>query len=386
MSTLRVSVNPEVLQWAINRSGKDYATVANRFSKLNDWVTGVIDPTLKQLEDFAHYTYTPVGTLFLESPPVEKLSLPDFRYPANASPGVPSANLLDVISQCEIRQDWYRNYLISIGEQQLEFVASCEITDSPWEVASRITEKIGFDFDKRASLPTWDAALTDMIACADSAGILVMRNGVVGSNNKRPLDPEEFSGFALVDEYAPLVFVNGKDSRSRQMFTLAHELAHIWLGESGVSMNALNRPLHRRVEKWCDRVAAELLVPMDRLKAHCEERAEVEDLLVKLSRLFKVSTLVVLRRLYDGKFIEQEECRKRFDSEIARLRALSDSRSSGGGDYYRTQISRTGKRFTRAVVYSALEGQTLYRDAFAMLGVKKQATFNEMARNVGVPV
>lgn len=386
MSTLRVSVNPEVLQWAIDRSGKDYATVANRFSKLNDWLTGVIDPTLKQLEDFAHYTYTPVGHLFLESPPVEKLSLPDFRHPAKASEGVPSANLLDVINQCEIRQDWYRNYLISIGEQELEFVASCDIAHTPKEVASRIAEHIGFNVEERASLPTWDAALTDMIACADSAGILIMRNGVVGSNNKRPLDPEEFSGFALADDYAPLVFINGKDSRSRQMFTLAHELAHIWLGESGLSLNALNRPLHRRIEKWCDRVAAELLVPMDQLKMHCHGEVDFEDLLGKLTRHFKVSTLVVLRRLYDGNFIEPEEFSERFDAEIARLLSLSNNRSSGGGDYYRTQISRTGKRFTRAVVYSALEGQTLYRDAFSMLGVKKQATFNELARNVGVAV
>ena len=280
-------------------------------------------------------------------------------------------------------RDRYRNYIVSNGESKLDYVASCKLSDSPKETASEIAKTISFDVNARATHATWEAALSDMISCVDSAGVLVMRNGVVGSNNKRSLDVSEFSGFAIADEFAPLVFVNGKDSRSRQMFTLAHELAHIWLGETGLSLNTMNKPLHRRTEQWCDKVAAELLMPLQELKAQAPDLEDIENDSRRIARHFKVSTLVVLRRLLDGNYLGADEFHVRFNAELKRVLALA-KQNSGGGDYYRTQISRTGKQFTRAVVSSALEGQTLYRDAFAMLGVKKQATFNELARNVGV--
>ena len=383
MSTLRINVEPGLLYWAIERSGKDPLAVHEKFQNLGDWLSGDVDPTLKQLEAFAKYTYTPVGNLFLSEPPSEALSLPDFRAPSGQSLQKPSANLMDVINQCEIRQDWYRNYLISNAEKKLDFVASCSLSDSPEKVAAEIAKELGFSVSERAQLATWDAALTYMTSCADNAGVLVMRNGVVGSNTNRPLDTNEFSGFALVDSYAPLVFVNAKDSRSRQAFTLAHELAHIWLGEPGLSLNSMYQPLHRRIERWCDKVAAELLVPVNQLNAQNPQVALLDDEISRLAKHFKVSSLVVLRRLRDTDYIDSGEYQDRFYAELQRLRALSE-RNSGGGDYYRTQVSRTGKQFTRAVVFSALEGQTLYKDAFSMLGVKKQATFEELARNVGV--
>ena len=150
-----------------------------------------------------------------------------------------------------------------------------------------------------------------------------------------------------------------------------------------MSLNSMYQPLHRRIERWCDKVAAELLVPVNQLNAQNPQVALLDDEISRLAKHFKVSSLVVLRRLRDTDYIDSGEYQDRFYAELQRLRALSE-RNSGGGDYYRTQVSRTGKQFTRAVVFSALEGQTLYKDAFSMLGVKKQATFEELARNVGV--
>ena len=169
---------------------------------------------------------------------------------------------------------------------------------------------------------------------AEQIGVMVMVSGVVLNNNYRHLDPEEFRGFALSDDRAPLVFINGADSKAAQMFTLAHELAHLWLGQSALSDASTSEASDNAVETWCNRVAAELLVPMngflDRLK--------------------------VPRNLGEA--------------------------VSGARDFPRTMARRVGNRFARALVESTLEGQTLYRDAFRMLGIAKTSTFNEFGRSL----
>lgn len=251
-------------------------------------------------------------------------------------------------------------------------------------VANQIRHKIGFDVDERSNCRTWEDALRLFIQQAEEAGILVMVSGVVLSNNNRKLDTQEFRGFALSDTLAPLVFINGSDSKSGQMFTLAHELAHLWLNSSGVS-NASAAPLHgfSKEEVWCNAVAAELLVPLKTLRPLLQDNEELDKAVARLSRHFKVSTLVILRRLLDTKWLNPNEFNHAWQQERARLREIAE-RSGSGGDFYRTTISRVSRRFTQAIVASTLEGQTLYRDAFRMLGVSKTQTFNNLGREVGV--
>jgi Zn-dependent peptidase ImmA (M78 family) len=211
---------------------------------------------------------------------------------------------------------------------------------------------------------------------------MVMISGVVGSNTRRRLEPEEFRGFALADPLAPLVFINGADSKSAQMFTLAHELAHVWLGQSALSdATARGFPDHV-VERWCNRVAAELLVPLDLVRSDIGP-GELWTEVKRLARSFKVSTLVVLRRLYDAGRLDRPAFDTAYREELARLLALP---SGSGGDFYRTQPARVSRRFARALVASTLEGQTLFTDAFRMLGVSRTETFYELGRRLGFAV
>jgi Zn-dependent peptidase ImmA (M78 family) len=285
---------------------------------------------------------------------------------------------------CQERQGWYREFALTVRMPEVDFVGSASLEDRPQDVAARMAQVLGFDLAARAACRTWEEALRQFIAQADAAGVLVMVSGVVLSNNRRTLDPEEFRGFALADARAPLVFINGADTKSGQMFTLAHELAHLWLGASALS-DASAAPLigYRREEVWCNAVAAELLVPLDALRPVIEPLEPLDEAMQRLSRQFKVSTLVILRRLYDAGALDRAAFDRAWVQERARLRELAGT-GAGGGDFYRTTLSRVSRRFARALVESTLEGQTLYRDAFRMLGVKKTETFNNIGREVGI--
>lgn len=381
----RVPVNPELLQWACERSGIDHEDLVAKFKKLPEWESGETQPTLKQMEAFARAVHVPVGYLFLSQPPEEPVPIPDFRTFAGQAVTRPSPNLLDTIYTCQERQSWYRDFVRVARQPELAFVGSATVETPPETVAADMRETLGFDLAARRDCPTWADALRLFIRQADEAGVLVMVSGVVLSNNRRRLDPAEFRGFALSDPLAPLIFVNGADTKAAQMFTLAHELAHLWLGATALSnLGAAPRPGFRREEVWCNAVAAELLVPLAALRADLQEDEPLPDALSRLARTFKVSTLVILRRLLDAGWID----RARFDiawaAEIERLRHLAQQGGSGGGDFYRTTLSRVSRRFARALVVSTLEGQTLYRDAFRMLGVSKPETFNNLGREVGV--
>jgi Zn-dependent peptidase ImmA (M78 family) len=333
---------------------------------------------MKQLERFAAMARVPIGYLFLDAPPNEGLPIPDFRSRAEPSRR-PSPDLLDTIYLCQQRQEWYRGYLKGIGEEPLPFVASVRVGDDMLRVAAEIRRQLRFDVAERSKLPSWTEALRGFVEQAGRAGILVMTSGVVGSNTHRKLSPEEFRGFALVDDLAPLVFVNAADTKSAQMFTLAHELAHIWLGTSGVSDAHVARFTDERTECWCDQVAAELLVPIEALRLAYRPGLGLQEAMTGLARQFKVSTLVILRRLREAEILSREEFWVSYKAEIKRL-AKIERQDTGGGDFYRTLSVRVSKPFAQAVVISALEGQTLFRDAYRMLGIRNPATFEKLAQ------
>lgn len=380
---MRVEIKPELLRWARERSGLDPAVLAHRFPQLDTWERRESSPTLKQLEGFAKATHTPVGYLFLKEPPVERIPIPDFRTVGNKGIGHPSPDLLDTVYICQQRQEWYRNFARSEREEPVPFVGSVNLTSDVEAAAATIRTALGFGLEERRRMHTWTDALRSFIEQADALGVLVMVNGVVGSNNRRKLDPQEFRGFALADNLAPLVFINGADTKAAQMFTLAHELVHIWLGLSGVSDAQASQMPEHEVESWCNRVAAELLVPLAVVKVEYQPRNPLGEELNRLARRFKVSALVVLRRIHDAGALTQDQFWRAYREELERLRAMP---AGSGGDFYLTLGARAGKRFVRALVVSTLEGRSSFTEAFRLLGFKKMATFHEVGRSLGVGV
>jgi Zn-dependent peptidase ImmA (M78 family) len=278
------------------------------------------------------------------------------------------------------RQEWYREYAENAGYGALDFVGSVKLSDAPSAVAAAMQSRLRFGINERRAASGIDDTIRIFIESAERIGVLVMVSGIVGSNTQRVLDCDEFQGFALTDRVAPLVFVNGADWKAAQVFTLAHELAHVWLGSSALSNATPDRIQNEAIEIWCNAVAAELLVPTAELRAAMVTANPINEV-PNLSYAFRVSTLVILRRLKDTGLITTEQFWRAYKSETESFQSQSRAK---GGNYYQTQPYRVSRTFARAIIASASEGSTLYRDAFRLLGVKKDATFRELGKKLKV--
>ncbi|MDX2559347.1 ImmA/IrrE family metallo-endopeptidase [Streptomyces sp. TX20-6-3] len=382
---VRVRVEPALLEWAVERAGWNDATIAQREPRFDDWVNDSVRPTLKQLEHFAHATHTPLGSLFLTEPPDEPVPIPDMRTMANQAVARPSVNLLDTIYSCQSRQDWYREYATSHDLPPVEFAGSVTTDTPPTYVASKITNLLNFSLSQRSNFSSMEEALRKLIDRIENTGVLVVVNGVVGSDTHRRLNPEEFRGFALADRLAPLIFVNGADTKSAQIFTMIHELAHVWLGGSALSDAAMAHASDHDTELWCNRVAAEVLVPLSSMRADYAGSTSTAEL-ERLARRYRVSTLVVLKRLYDARFLTWDDYQAQYEIELRRIFAILQAKraESTGGNYYNTHPIRLSRRFARAVIADTFEGKTAYRDAYQLLGTKRHQTFQNLVEEIGV--
>jgi len=219
--SVRVEPHPALLRWARARSGIEADIWEKRFPRYDSWVNGDTNPTLKQLEEFAWKTYTPVGFFFLDEPPMEEVPIPDLRtvrdLPVTGVAGQVSADMLDTVYVCQARQEWYRDSQLLNGGAPLEFVGSVALADSPSAVADQMRLYLDWTPETRDGLSSWEMALTRLRENAELVGVLVMISGIVGSNTHRKLDREEFRGFALADPRAAVVFVNGADSKAAQV-------------------------------------------------------------------------------------------------------------------------------------------------------------------------
>jgi len=374
-------ITPELLRWARQRSRLSPDAVAQgakvKTDQLIQWERGEARPSFRQAQNLAHTLHVPFGYFFLSSPPDERPALPDLRTVRHAGFESFSADFLDVLNDVLRKQDWYREYLQEEGRESLSFIGRFSVNDDVEHVASDISGTLGVGERLRAEASSWEDFLRRFIQRAEAQGILILRSGVVGNNPWRKLSVEEFRGFAVSDDLAPLVFLNARDAKAAQIFTLAHELAHLWLGESGISNPDLGGPRlgwTERIERFSNAVAAELLVPQRGFMASWDRRATIEENLKKLVRCYRVSSLVVLRRAYDLRLFPQAEYLKCYQRQL-RMEIVARERQrrlqeKAGGNFYATLLARNGSQLTRAIVSAAFEGRLLYRDAARLLSVK----------------
>jgi len=366
-------INTNILEWALNYSAQG-TELSEKFPKLNKWISKEDFPTVRQLEKFAKETRVPFGYFFLDKEPEIKLSIPFFRTVKDDTLPSFSPELIDTVKIVEHRKLWLRDYLIQNGVEQLSFVGSEKGNSDYKNIAEKIRTELNLNELWASDLPNWETALNHLIDKSESAGINVIRNGVVGNNTHRKLNYKEFRGFALVDDFAPFLFINGADFKSAQMFTLAHELAHIWIGSSAVFDLRQMLPAQDQIEILCNKVAAELLAPEKQLRENWESFRNTDDLYQAIAKFFKVSKIVAARRLLDLDYINKYEFFDFYNKYIANI--PKGKKDKDGGNYYNTQPLRIGRRFANIVITAAKRGTLLYRDAYRLTGLTA-STFNE---------
>ena len=360
-------INPHILRWARERAGLDLFEAAQaaqiKPDQLHDWEGAKSRPTFRQAQTLAHALHAPFGYFFLREPPTEQLPLPDLRTISTAEIQRPSVNLIETVRTVLQRQAWYLEYQRDHSHAELSFVGRFQVSSDPVHVAADIRKVLGIEVEQGQR--TWEVYYREIIDAAENAGILVMRSGIVGNNTHRKLDVGEFRGFAISDPIAPVVFINSADAPAARLFTLMHELAHLWLGSSGIS-NGVPGNI-RRDEVACNAVAGEFLTPRSEFLTLWETSdAELKLKLAELAKRFHVSTMVIMRRALDIGLVSQATYSDHYKSTLDAFNA----KEGGGGNFYATAGVKNSHRFSNAVITETLSGRLLLRDAGRLLGVQ----------------
>lgn len=359
-------VNPSILSWSRQRAGLTELEVAHGLpvnpERVMEWESGESMPTFKQAQKWAMLAHIPFGFLFLKEPPVEELPLPDLRTIGGISLSKPSLNLVEAVKDVLKKHHWYLEYLKEHEFKPLPFVGRFSTNASIQEVVADMRKTLGIA--ENAARPAHDEYLRTLASAAESIGILVMRSGIVGSNTHRKLDVGEFRGFAMSNPVAPVVFINSADAPSARLFTLIHELAHIWIGSSGISSASVN--CGRQEEIFCNAVAGEFLVPEASLRGVWKSDIGWTENLPLLAPHFRVSPLVIARRACDLGLIARDTYS---DFYLTELQAFRDKEKSGGS-FYVNAGAKNSVRFSKAVLAETLSGNMLLRDAAKLLGMQ----------------
>lgn len=357
-------LNKDVVLWAIDRSGNSLEALLHQFPKLQEWLTGEKLPTLKQVEKLAQRLYIPLAYLFGSEPPVETLPLAFFRQ--NRQTESVSVHLRDLIKDTKAKQEWLSEYLQEQEAEPLAFVGSRKANESVSDIVRAIRDVLQLPLSWAACYDTWEDALRGLIAKVEDAGIIVVATGIVATSTRRTIAVEECRGFALVDDYAPFIYLNSSDSKSAQMFTLAHEIAHIFLGVSRGGDGYNMQPADDDIERLSDAVAAELLVPEGLFREKWQRYPGDYN---RLKRIFKVSPIVLARRAKDLGLITREAFFDFYQKERNAWRKHKQEQK-GGGNFYSVMSKRLSLRFAAYVQSAVRSNSLMYRDAYRLTHLK----------------
>ena len=380
-----IKVNPTIIQWAVQSSGKSLSQVSEKFNKIGEWTADESELTVSELNKLSKELRIPFGYFFLKKPPVETIELLKYRTIDNEEHEKPSRDLVDTIKCMERRQSFMRETLVEDGFSPLKFVNSASLKDDSKVLAKKIISELSM-------APNWNKKSKDTFNILKNAvnkiGILIMQNGIVGNNTNRALDLSEFRAFVLIDKYAPLIFINTKDSMKAKTFSLCHELVHVWLGINELYNDNFQRDqsfFNEKLEKFCNEVAAEMLLPEETIVTLFRKDLDAYSNVKMITNEYNVSDLVACIRMKDKSLISRNEFEMTYKLLVKEmqenLKLKEKSLGKSGGNFYNTQGSRLDLNFVRAVDRKAKEGKILYTEAYSLVGARGK-TYDKLIKHL----
>lgn len=383
MPTLYIDVNGVVLDWIIQQVQFEHIG-GSALEALYQWRSGERKPTFKQIEKISKSVHIPFGYFFLNSPPKEDISIVDFRTVNSEHMQTPSRNLIDTINAMQRVQDWMADYYQDNGYDPLPYVGCCSIKTDHKTIAEDIRSKLRIEQNWFRQCKDSASAFRFLRNHISALGIMIMRSGIVGNNTKRKLNLNEFRAFTLINEYAPLIFINSNDTDNGRLFSLLHELAHVWLGENSL----YNEPYANQgnissLEQTCNAVAAEILAPdtlfIEQWEAHLKHNINT---LKEISTYFRCSRFVIIRKALENGFISREE----FNSTIFMLnseyqRQQRDKKTKGRADFYKNLATRWDRKFINALDETTRSGATQYTEAYRLTGTQSNS-FSKLVQEI----
>jgi Zn-dependent peptidase ImmA (M78 family) len=369
-------VTPDLLKWARLTAKYSLEDAAFKLkidtTKLLDWEEGNKSPTVTQAEKMSKLYKRPLAVFFLPVPPERFETLRDFRKSSRSEDFNTALSFL--MREILAKQSWISDFRKEEGELPHEFVGKFSLNDTHEVVATNIRKMLRND-----ECPRQVDILKYCVEKAESNGIFVSQASYV--NSRLLLEIEDVRGFAISDSYAPYIFINSRDSKNAQLFTLIHELAHIWIGESGVSDlnlysvmggNALD---YETTEYFCNEVAANVLMPKEKIHTSVDgmQNIGINEVDI-LSDKFRVSSYAMLVRLRNLGLIKfktfmtlKEQLSDRYKKYVAQSSAKS---SSGGPNYNLLTIRKNSKSFSRIIYNLYRGGRISGSEASDLLSIK----------------
>lgn len=378
-----VAITGDVFRWARERADISIERLAKSVNtkpeKIVAWENETEYPNYRQAQKAASALSVPLGYLFLPEPPEISIPIADFRTLPGKENAEISPNLQEVLDDALRKRDWYADWRKEEGLAPFEFVGKYSIENDPDDLVQNMRQTLDIPPDFTVSMSTWDEHLHKFIQQVENAGILVLQSGIVGNNTHRKLSVEEFRGFALANEFAPLIFVNSVDSTAARIFTLAHELVHLWTGTSGISNPEItpDQKEIQKVEIFCNYVAAEFLVARSAFIRRWDRYRNAVENAQNLAKYFRVSAQVILRRGYELELILADEFFRAFQ-EV--LKASKPPKKGGGGSFYNNLFSRNSRRFTTELVFAVSGGHITYLEAARLLNTSPAKVANVMEK------
>lgn len=375
---MQVEIKKSVLEW-VDKQVDRMSLKKEQLDLLELWLNDLKRPTLAQIKSLSRSTNIPFGYFFLQTPPGEKVDLVNYRTVKSVDSGEPSRNLKATIYAMERVQEWMKNEVILEYGDGPDYVAKLKGYKDVETIAEYIRKVIGIALTWFEKTENKEDAFRLIRRKISESGTMVMQNGVVGANTRRNLNLREFRAFAMVDRYAPLIFINNKDSVAGKIFSLFHEFAHICLGSDSLyNMRSDNNI--SRLEVICNAVAGELCVPKAVFVKYWQNNKEknIERKVAKITGLFRCSEYVVARKALDCGYIPQEMYQKIIDCQETKMK------NDSGGNYYTTAGSRIDSRFKMLLGNSVLNGRTSYAQAYRLSNTSAK-TFSSVVFGEGVP-